>query len=73
MLTATAGATETVHSVLPEEMRETCREATNGCQICVVLAPSRVVHCSLPGIACQPKAWTCRVPEGAAPADPKTK
>lgn len=49
-------------SLLPQEMRKTCREATNGCQVCVVGVVSGVVHCSLPGIACQPKSWSCRVP-----------
>lgn len=58
---------EAVQAVLTEEMRRTCREANNGCQVCVILAPSGIVHCSLPGIACQPKAWTCRYPVVPAP------
>jgi len=48
-----------VTPVMPEAMRQSCLEATNGCQVCVVLLPARTMHCSMPGIACQPSPWIC--------------
>ena len=44
-----------------------CREATNGCEICVYDA-SGAPRCSLPGIACQPSSWRCIKAE-TPPAD----
>jgi hypothetical protein len=35
-----------------------CRELTNGCQVCV-RGDGGQPRCSMPGIACQPRAWSC--------------
>lgn len=36
-----------------------CAEATDQCRTCLIFSASEV-SCSVIGIACQPKSWTCR-------------
>ena len=47
----------------------TCREWTDGCIVCL-RGPDPVASCSLPGIACQPRATTC-TGQIEQPAPPK--
>jgi hypothetical protein len=46
-----------------------CRERTNGCEICVAAEAGRL-SCSLPGIACQPGGWRCIGDSGDKPSPP---
>ena len=39
--------------------RKKCNVATDGCQICKLDVVGDLIGCSTPGIACQPKQWTC--------------
>ena len=41
---------------------KSCREATDGCQVCKFDPSGKLIGCSTPGIACQPGSWNCNVP-----------
>ena len=38
---------------------KSCREATDGCQVCKFDPSGKLIGCSTPGIACQPGSWNC--------------
>ena len=38
---------------------KSCREATDGCQVCKFGSSGKLIGCSTPGIACQPGGWSC--------------
>ncbi len=37
-----------------------CREATDGCQVCKFDPSGKLIGCSTPGIACQPRGSSCK-------------
>ncbi len=57
-------------SWLPKAVRTGCLEATNGCVVCRLPTQGTPLACSLPGIACQPQVWRCRLPIKNSPKEP---
>lgn len=52
----------------PNEVRDNCRSATDGCRVCSIDEHQRIVGCSFPGFACQPRGWRCNAAPEAVTA-----
>jgi len=62
-----------ITGLVPTEVLNNCRTATDGCTICKVARDGKLKACSTPGIACQPGKWRCSEPDAKPPKPPMPK